>query len=48
MTTVKIIERNGNILKVKGLDVLDGTPLIDIKPYTPAYDAVEEMRYPDW
>ena len=48
MTTVKVIERNGNVLKVKGLDVLDGTPLIDIKPYTPPYDAVEEMRYPDW
>jgi tRNA (Thr-GGU) A37 N-methylase len=48
MTTVKVIERNGNILKVKGLDVVDRTPLIDIKPYTPPYDAVEEMRYPDW
>ena len=48
MTTIKVIERNGNILKVKGLDVLDGTPLIDIKPYTPPYDAVEEIRYPDW
>ena len=48
MTTVKVIERNGNILRVKGLDVLDGTPLIDIKPYTPPYDAVEGMRCPDW
>ena len=48
MTTVKVIERNGNILRVKGLDVLDGTPLRDIKPSTPPYDAVEEMRDPDW
>ena len=48
MATVELLERNGNILKVKGLDVLDGTPLIDIKPYTPPYDAVEGMRYPDW
>ncbi|NOG42559.1 MAG: hypothetical protein HND38_13825 [Planctomycetes bacterium] len=48
MTTVKVIERNGNTFKVKGLDVLDGTPLIDIKPYTPPYDAVEGTRYPDW
>ncbi|MBI5677504.1 MAG: SAM-dependent methyltransferase [Planctomycetes bacterium] len=48
MTTVKMIERNGNIIKVKGLDVLDGTPVIGIKPFTPPYDSVEEMRYPDW
>lgn len=48
MTTVEIIERNKNVLKVRGLDVLDGTPLIDIKPFTPQYDAVGEAKYPDW
>ncbi|MCF6159049.1 MAG: hypothetical protein E3K32_10885 [wastewater metagenome] len=30
------------------MDVLDETPLIDIKPFTPPYDAVEGMKYPDW
>jgi tRNA (adenine37-N6)-methyltransferase len=31
--------REGNILKVRGLDVVDGTPLLDIKPYIPpAYE----------
>lgn len=31
-TIVKLIERTGNTLKVQGLDALDGTPVIDIKP----------------
>ncbi len=31
-TIVKLLERNGNVLRVKGLDALDGTPIIDIKP----------------
>ncbi len=47
VTTVELIERNGNIIKVKGLDILDGTPVIDIKPYWPHYDKVDG-RIPDW
>ncbi|MBE0637259.1 MAG: SAM-dependent methyltransferase [Bacteroidales bacterium] len=31
-TIVKLIERKGNVLKVLGLDALDGTPVIDLKP----------------
>ncbi len=31
-TIVRLIEMKGNVLRVKGLDALDGTPLIDIKP----------------
>lgn len=31
-TIVKLLERNGNRLRVQGLDAIDGTPLIDIKP----------------
>ncbi|MBN1221766.1 MAG: tRNA (N6-threonylcarbamoyladenosine(37)-N6)-methyltransferase TrmO [Candidatus Aminicenantes bacterium] len=34
MTVVKLIERQGNILKVSGIDMIEGTPLLDIKPYT--------------
>jgi tRNA (Thr-GGU) A37 N-methylase len=33
ITTVELIEHKGNKIKVKGLDILDGTPVIDIKPY---------------
>ena len=31
-STVRLLERQGNILRVKGLDAVDGTPVIDIKP----------------
>ena len=48
ITTVELMERRGNKIKVKGLDILDGTPVIDIKPYWPQYDKVEDGRIPDW
>jgi tRNA (Thr-GGU) A37 N-methylase len=35
---VRLIERRGKVLRVKGIDVLDGTPLIDTKPYVPTFD----------
>ena len=38
-SVVELIERDGNKLKVKGLDALEETPLIDIKPYLPEIDA---------
>jgi len=38
VTVVKLISREKNILKVKGLDALDGTPLLDIKPYISSID----------
>jgi tRNA-Thr(GGU) m(6)t(6)A37 methyltransferase TsaA len=36
MTVVRLLGRRGNILEVSGLDMLDGTPILDIKPYTSA------------
>lgn len=48
VTTVELISHNGNKIQVKGLDILDGTPIIDIKPYWTVYDRVESARIPDW
>lgn len=48
MTTVKVLGRKGNKLKVKGLDIIDGTPVIDIKPYWPVYDEVKVAKIPKW
>jgi len=48
ITTVKLLECKRNVLKVKGLDVIDGTPVIDIKPYWPQYDKVVNERVPNW
>ncbi|MFC1990133.1 tRNA (N6-threonylcarbamoyladenosine(37)-N6)-methyltransferase TrmO [Chloroflexota bacterium] len=47
-TTVRLLQRQGNILRVKGLDALDGTPVIDIKPYIPGYDSVDKAEVPQW
>jgi len=43
LTVVKLIARNGNILRVSGLDVVEGTPILDIKPYTPR-DQKSELK----
>lgn len=48
ITTVELLGRKGNTIKVKGLDILDGTPVIDIKPYWTKYDRVENARIPAW
>ena len=39
MSVVQLIRRDGNILHVADVDMLDETPLLDIKPYVPAFDA---------
>jgi len=47
-TTVRLLERRDNVLKVQGLDAIDGTPVIDIKPYIPGLDSVDDARVPPW
>ena len=41
ISIVNITGLNQNIIKVKGIDVLDKTPLIDIKPYVPKFDTIK-------
>jgi tRNA-Thr(GGU) m(6)t(6)A37 methyltransferase TsaA len=43
-SVVELIEKDGNKLKVKVLDALEGTPLIDIKPYLPEIDSKTNVR----
>jgi tRNA (Thr-GGU) A37 N-methylase len=43
-----LIKREGNILKVTGLDALNGSPILDIKPYLPDHQDLEDVRMPDW
>jgi tRNA (Thr-GGU) A37 N-methylase len=40
MSVVRLVRVDGNRLEVVGLDCLDGTPLIDLKPYFASTDAV--------
>ena len=44
----RLLQRRGNILRVEGLDVIDGTPVIDIKPYISGYDSVANTKMPPW
>jgi len=38
LSTVRLLSRQGSVLTIEGVDVLDGTPLLDIKPYVPDFD----------
>jgi tRNA-Thr(GGU) m(6)t(6)A37 methyltransferase TsaA len=48
ITTVKLLAVQENILTVQGLDAIDETPVLDIKPYFPQFDLASGLRYPEW
>ena len=48
LTTVKLLEHKKNVLKVIGLDAVNGTPVIDIKPYIPGHDDLADIITPEW
>ncbi len=48
ISTAELLKIEGNVLTVRGLDAIDETPIIDIKPYTPQYDLRGKVRVPTW
>ncbi len=48
ITAVSIVGVDSGTLVVRGLDVINGTPVVDVKPYYPAYDRVENASVPEW
>jgi tRNA-Thr(GGU) m(6)t(6)A37 methyltransferase TsaA len=44
MSCVRLLNIEGNILRLAEVDILDGTPLLDIKPYVPQYDNYPVQR----
>ena len=44
LSVVRLERIEGRVLHVEGVDVLDGTPLLDIKPYVPNFDVPGEVR----
>ena len=44
LSLVRLLRRDGPVLHVEGVDVLDGTPLLDIKPYVSRFDRVVACR----
>jgi tRNA-Thr(GGU) m(6)t(6)A37 methyltransferase TsaA len=45
---VELLEVRGNVLRVRGLDALDGTPVLDLKPYLERGDAIAHTRVGAW
>jgi tRNA-Thr(GGU) m(6)t(6)A37 methyltransferase TsaA len=48
LTIVELVERRGRTLIVEGLDALDGTPVLDIKPVIKGFLPTEDIRQPGW
>jgi tRNA (adenine37-N6)-methyltransferase len=48
LAVVKILRREGNKLYVEGLDAIDGTPVLDIKPLMKEFLPDETIRQPQW
>jgi tRNA-Thr(GGU) m(6)t(6)A37 methyltransferase TsaA len=47
LTRVKILNIEGNVITVQGLDAFDGTPVLDIKPFD-SWDTTEYFKVPNW
>lgn len=45
---VRLLERNDYTLQVEGLDAIDGSPVVDIKPYLPLYYSIEKVKLAAW
>ena len=48
LSVVELVNVEENIVTIKGIDILDGTPLLDIKPYIENFDKVEGASRSGW
>ena len=48
ITSVELLSVVDNVITVRGLDALNDTPVLDLKPYMPIFDKVEDVKLPDW
>lgn len=48
VTACAIIRVDSRELRVRGLDAIDGTPVLDVKPYVPLFDRIESPTTPAW
>ena len=44
ISVVRLIKVEGNLLHIRDVDIVDGTPLLDVKPYVPAFDVRDADR----
>lgn len=48
LATVELLDHNNRTIKVKFLDAIDGTPILDIKPVFKEFQSKTEIRQPNW
>lgn len=48
VTACRIVKVGPDELVVRGLDAINGTPVLDIKPYVPLFDRIESPTVPSW
>ena len=48
VTVCRLLGVDGDTLRVRGLDLVDGTPVLDVKPYVPFYDTLPDASIPEW
>jgi tRNA-Thr(GGU) m(6)t(6)A37 methyltransferase TsaA len=48
VSAVPLVARAANVLTVKGLEAVDGSPIIDVKPYSKSYLTVDQLKMPAW
>jgi tRNA-Thr(GGU) m(6)t(6)A37 methyltransferase TsaA len=48
VSAVPLLKVDGNVLHVRGLDAVDGSPVLDVKPYISYHDSVPEAKVPKW
>ena len=48
LSVVELVKVEKNIVTIKGIDILDGTPLLDIKPYIENFDKIDTKTKSGW
>ncbi len=48
VTVCRLLGIDGDTLRLEGLDLIDGTPVLDVKPYIAHYDAAPKATLPKW
>ena len=48
VSAVPLVARQANVLTVKRLEAVDGSPIIDVKPYSRGYMQVDDLKQPPW
>ena len=48
LTLCKVLAVKDNVVEIDKTDAFDGTPVLDIKPFLPGYDSVEDAKVPGW